>query len=48
MLFYGARFIDKYPNSLLRLFAAAVEALPPAYFLVKSSLIRSRKAIGIC
>jgi hypothetical protein len=37
-----------YPNSLLRLLAVAVVALPPPYLLLKSSLIRSRKAIGIC
>jgi len=40
--------IIKYPNSLLRLLAVAVVALPPPYLLLKSSLIRSRKAIGIC
>jgi len=40
--------ICKYPNSLLRLFAAAFSAFPPEYFLLKSSLICSRKAIGIC
>ena len=40
--------IIKYPNSLLRLLAVAVVALPAPYLLLKSSLIRSRKAIGIC
>lgn len=37
-----------YPNSLLRPRAEAVAALPPLYFLAKSSLMRSRNAIGIC
>lgn len=37
-----------YPNSLLRLLATAVAALPPPYLLVKSSLILSRNAIGTC
>jgi len=40
--------IIRYPNSLLRLLAVDVVALPPPYLLLKSSLIRSRKAIGIC
>lgn len=37
-----------YPNSLFRLFAEAVAALPPPYFLLNSSLTRSRKAMGSC
>lgn len=37
-----------YPNSLVRLLATAVVAFPPPYLLVKSSLIRSRKAMGTC
>lgn len=42
------RKIELYPNSLFRLLGPAVEAFPPPYFFVKSSLIRSRKAIGSC
>lgn len=37
-----------YPNSLFKLLATAVAAFPPPYFLVNSSLIRSRNAIGTC
>lgn len=37
-----------YPNSLFKLLATAVAAFPPPYLLVKSSLMRSRNAIGIC
>lgn len=39
---------NKYPNSLLRLLATAVAAFPPPYLLLKSSLTRSKKAMGIC
>lgn len=42
------RIEKNYPNSLFRLLATAVAAFPPPYFLVKSSLIRSRNAIGSC
>lgn len=39
--------INTYPNSLFRPLGAAVAALPPSYLFVKSSLMRSRKAIAI-
>jgi len=38
----------QYPNSLLRLLAAAVAAFPPPYLAIKSSFTRSRKATGTC
>jgi hypothetical protein len=37
-----------YPNSLLRPLATAVAAFPPPYLLLKSSLTRSNKAMGVC
>jgi reverse gyrase len=40
--------MDNYPKSRLRLLAVAVAALPPAYLLLKSNLIISMKARGIC
>ena len=48
MLEYHIKAKWTYPNSRLRLFAAAVAAFPPPYLLVKSSLTLSRKAMGIC
>lgn len=44
----GSKIKIAYPNSLLRLLAAAVAAFPPPYLLLKSSLTRTKKAIGIC
>lgn len=38
----------EYPNSLFRPLAFAVAAFPPPYLLLKSSLMRSKKAIGSC
>ncbi|MCV5003736.1 hypothetical protein OFM39_29205, partial [Escherichia coli] len=45
-----ASFKDKhaYPNSLLRLLATAVSALPPPYLFLKSAFIRSKNAIEMC
>lgn len=39
---------NRYPNSLLRLLAAAVSALPPPYLFLKSAFKRSKKATETC
>ena len=39
---------NNHPNSLFRPLATAVAAFPPPYLLLKSSLTRSKKAMGIC
>lgn len=44
----GQKGAATYPNSRSRLLAAAVAAFPPPYLFTKSSLIRSRKAMGTC
>jgi len=47
-LFLQTKNENCYPKSRVRLLVVAIAALPPAYLLLKSSLIIPRKTIGIC